>query len=52
MEIQVQSESLKNKKYFNSLSTRRINLTNNSLLFDDKFELIETHINFHELLTH
>ncbi|CAD8122278.1 unnamed protein product [Paramecium sonneborni] len=51
--IDIQVDTLKqHQNLIHTISTKRINLPQNSLLFNDQYELIETQINFSDLITH
>ncbi|CAD8170545.1 unnamed protein product [Paramecium octaurelia] len=51
--IDIQVDTIKQQQnLIQTNSTKRINSPQNSLLFNDQFELLETQINFAELLTH
>ncbi|CAD8207810.1 unnamed protein product [Paramecium octaurelia] len=51
--IDIQVDTMKQQQnLIHTISTKRINLPQNSLLFNDQYELIETQINFTELITH
>ncbi|CAD8198037.1 unnamed protein product [Paramecium pentaurelia] len=51
--IDIQVDTLKQQQnLIHTISTRRINLPQNSLLFNDQYELLETQINFTDLITH
>ncbi|CAK68376.1 unnamed protein product (macronuclear) [Paramecium tetraurelia] len=51
--IDIQVDTLKQQQnLIHTISTKRINLPQNSLLFNDQCELLETQINFTDLITH
>ncbi|CAD8155452.1 unnamed protein product [Paramecium pentaurelia] len=51
--INIQVDVLKQEQNFiHTNSTKRLNIPQNSLLFNDQFELLETQINFADLITH